>query len=192
LKPLSSPDPFAFPAAQPGKITVTVFYPDAASGKQWIQAIQRTLWEMGEGEDLDARPWRLDILLWPEMQTQALRDLSASAVVIVPADDTYATSTLFRHWASTWPSAVSGERLLLVPALGAAKSSPLVQPFILWLKNLAAEKGMEFADAEVIAETLGGESILKQENPLKPPRHPGDPNPDWQAPPEERFWGLNE
>jgi len=192
-------DPLGPESGPARKITVTVFYPDAISGSQWIEAIRRVLWELGEGDTLDPRPWRLDILRWPEMQAQALRDIAASAVVIVPADEAYAGSEFFQDWTERWPQAVGGERLLLVTRLG---DSPLLDPFLTWLRQLAVKKGMDFADTQALVEKSPGISVHGQTTPststqtqgLAPasetnPRRAGDKT---KPSPTLRFWGLNE
>ena len=69
------------------KIVVTIFYPDAARGARLVAAFHRSLKNLGGADALDPRPWRLDILEWPEMQAQATQDIAGSDVIVVPADD---------------------------------------------------------------------------------------------------------
>jgi hypothetical protein len=100
-------------------------------------------------EVLDPRPWRLDVLQWPEMQAEATRDIANSRIVVVPADDAYASSEFFRRWVETWPAAPDGQRLLLVPQRGAADKPPRVRQFVQWLEEICTQKGMDFTEAEL-------------------------------------------
>src|SRR5438034_5620321 len=84
------------------KMIVTIFYPDATLGAQLVGAFHRAVAGLGEMEALDPRPWRLDVLQWPEMQAEATHDIGNSRVVVVPADDAYASSEFFRQWVETW------------------------------------------------------------------------------------------
>src|SRR2546422_344134 len=83
------------------------------------------------------------------MQAQAIQDIACSDVVVVPADDAYAASAFFHRWAETWPAALNERRLLLVPRSGVGDTLgwPQLQQFVQWLQELAARKGMDFADA---------------------------------------------
>ena len=68
------------------KMLVTIFYPDATYGAQLVGAFHREIASLPEMEVLDPRPWRLDVLQWPEMQAEATRDIASSRIVVVPAD----------------------------------------------------------------------------------------------------------
>src|SRR5207245_3723642 len=96
---------------------------------------------------------RLDVLQLPGMQAEATRDIANSRIVLVPADDAYASSEFFRRWVETWPAALDGPRLLLVPRRGAADLPPRVRQFVQWLEEICTQKGMDFAEAEM-AEVL--------------------------------------
>ena len=135
------------------KIIVTIFYPDATYGARLVGAFHRAVAGLGEMEGLDPRPWRLDVLQWPEMQAEATRDIANSRIVVVPADDAYACSEFFRRWVETWPAALDGHRLLLVPRRGAADTPPRVREFVQWLEKKCTQKGMDFTEAEM-AEVL--------------------------------------
>ena len=69
-------------------------------------------------------------------------------LIVVPADDDYASSEVFRRWVETWPAALDGQRLLLVPRRGAADIPPRVRQFVQWLEEICTQKGMEFTEAE--------------------------------------------
>ena len=135
------------------KMLVTIFYPDATYGAQLVGAFHRAVAGLGEMEALDPRPWRLDVLQWPEMQAEATRDIANSRIVVVPADDAYASSEFFRRWVETWPAALDGQRLLLVPRRGAADTPPRVREFVQWLEEICTQKGLDFTEAEM-AEVL--------------------------------------
>jgi hypothetical protein len=51
-----------------------------------VGAFQRTIAGLGEMEALDPRPWRPDVLQWPEMQAEARHNVACSRVIVVPAD----------------------------------------------------------------------------------------------------------
>src|SRR2546426_5813351 len=106
------------------KTGVTIFYPDATYGAQLVGAFHRAVGGLGEMKALDPRPWRLDVLQWPEMEAEATRDIANSRIVVVPADDAYASSEFFRRWVETWPAALDEQRLLLVPRRGTADTPP--------------------------------------------------------------------
>jgi hypothetical protein len=131
------------------KMSVTIFYPDATYGAQLVGAFHRAVAGLREMEVLDPRPWRLDVLQWPEMQAEATRDIANSRIVVVPADDAYASSEFFRRWVETWPAAPDGQRLLLVPQRGAADIPPRVRQFVQWLEEICTQKGMDFTEAEL-------------------------------------------
>src|SRR5438093_1289325 len=128
------------------KMLVTIFYPDATYGAQLVGVFHRAVAGLGEMEALDPRPWRLDVLQWPEMQAEATRDIANSRIVVVPADDAYASSEFFRRWVETWPAALDGPRLLLVPRRGAANIPPRVRQFVQWLEEICTQKGMDIAE----------------------------------------------
>ena len=136
------------------RMVVTLFYPDAAYGAQLVTAFRRAIAGLGETEPLDPRPWRLDVLQWPEMHAEAARDIANSRIVVVPADDAYASSKFFRRWVEGWPAALDGPRLLLVPRRGAADTPPRVRQFVQWLREVCAQKGMDFTEGEM-AERRG-------------------------------------
>lgn len=185
-----------------GKIIVTIFYPDATSGAHLVEAFHRSLKNLGEADALDPRPWRLDILEWQEMQAQATQDIACSDVVVIPADDTYASSAFFRRWVETWPNALDGRPLLLVPSRGVGDPWPSPQQlFVKWLQELAGRKGMEFADARVEDQPIhpwsGQEEKVTPPGGTFSPAHDDlhsvdDDLADWQSPPAPRFLGLNE
>src|ERR1041384_2259986 len=127
-----------------GKLVVTIFYPDATSGARLAGAVHRVVRNLGGGDALDPRPWRLDILEWPEMQAQAAHDIACCDIVVVPADDAYAGSTFFRRWAETWPGGRDRRRLLLATRCGVAETPSRPQQFADWLRELAARKGMDW------------------------------------------------
>ena len=126
------------------KMVATIFYPDAAYGAQLVAAFRRAIAGLGEIEALDLRPWRLDVVQWPEMQAEATHDVACSGVVVVPADEAYASSECFRRWVQGWPVA-DGRRLLLVPRRGAGET-PGVRQFVQWLQEVCAQKGMDFTE----------------------------------------------
>ena len=127
------------------KMVATIFCPDAAYGAQLVAAFRRAIAGLGEIEALDLRPWRLDVLQWPEMQAEATHDVACSSVVVVPADEAYASSECFRWWVQGWPVS-DGRRLLLVPRRGAGETPPRVRQFVHWLKEVCAQKGMDFTE----------------------------------------------
>ena len=131
------------------KMVVTIFYPDAAYGAQLVAALRRAIAGLGELEALDPRPWRLDVLQWPEMQAEATRDVACSRVVVVPADDAYANSEFFRRWVEGWPTVPDARRLLLVPRRGSGEMPPQVRQFVQWLQGVCAQKGMDFTEGEI-------------------------------------------
>src|ERR1043166_8735482 len=92
------------------KMVATIFYPDAAYGAQLVGAFQRAIAGLGEMEALDPRPWRLDVLQWPEMKAEASHDVACSRVIVVPADEAYAGSEFFRRWVEDWPAGGHGRR----------------------------------------------------------------------------------
>src|ERR1051326_2903633 len=107
---------------------------------------QRT--KLGEMEALDPRPWRLDVLQWPEMKAEASHDVACSRVIVVPADEAYAGSEFFRRWVEDWPAAAHGRRLLLMPRRGAGETPLRVRQFVQWLQAGCARKGMELREGE--------------------------------------------
>src|SRR5437899_8778998 len=183
------------------KMVVTIFYPDATYGAQMVGAFHRAVGGLGEMEALDPRPWRLDVLQWPEMQAEATRDIVNSRIVVLPADDAYASSEFFRRWVETWPAALDGQRLLLVPRRGAADTPPRVREFVQWLEEICTQKGMDFTEAEMAevltssAQDQGVMDCRRVVSTLAPPQQ-GDKLasylPEWEKPVEPRFWGLNE
>jgi hypothetical protein len=184
-----------------GKIVVTIFYPDAARGAHLVEAFHRSLKHLGGADALDPRPWRLDILEWPEMQAQATQDIAGSDVIVVPADNTYAGSVFFRRWVETWPTALEARPLLLVPidGFGDPWTSPLQRQFVNWLQELAERKGMELALVGADDGLIQSWPDLKEQ--VTPPagRH-APSHPERQVrddqlaelPPAPRFLGLNE
>jgi len=182
------------------KMVVTIFYPDATYGAQLVGAFHRAVGGLGEMEALDARPWRLDVLQWPEMEAEATRDIANSRIVVVPADDAYASSEFFRRWVKTWPAALD-ERLLLVPRRGVADTPPRVREFVQWLQKICTQKAMDFMEAEmaeVLTSFAQDQEVMdsrKVVSPLAPRQEqgrsatyvPGGRN-RWSG----VFWGLNE
>jgi len=182
------------------KMLVTIFYPDATYGAQLVGAFHRAVAGLGEMEALDPRPWRLDVLQWPEMQAEATRDIANSRIVVVPADDAYASSEFFRRWVETWPAALDGPRLLLVPRRGAADLPPRGRQFVQWLEEICTQKGMDFAEAEmaeVLTSSAQDQGVMnsRRVSPLAP-RQEQDRLatyvPEGEKPVARRFWGLNE
>jgi len=180
---------------------VTIFYPDAMLGAQMVGAFYRVVAGLGEMEALDPRPWRLDVLQWPEMQAEATRDIANSRIVVVPADDAYASSEFFRRWVETWPAALDVPRLLLVPRRGAANIPPRVRQFVQWLEEICTQKGMDFAEAEmaeVLTSSAQDQGVMNSRrvvSPLAPRQEQGRLAtyvPEGEKPVERRFWGLNE
>ena len=180
------------------KMTVTVFYPDAQAGAYLVKSVQGALQAAGDKDTLDPRPWRLDILSWPEMQVQAMRDIATSEMILVPVDYSYACSPFFRFWAETWPDPTCGPCLLLALRGRVSESAPSIQAFLAWLKRLADRKGMDFALGGVpFIESNGGGA---QGGASRATAGSGVENQSqhrslantWQGPPELRFWGLNE
>lgn len=186
----------------PGKMIVTIFHPDVATGTHLAGVFYHALSDLGESDALDPRPWRLDILEWPEMQAQAIHDVTSSDIVVVPADDTYADSEFFRRWAETWPAAPDGRRLLLVPRCGVADTPPRLQQFVQWLRELAARKGMDFVHVgagDAALPHLPAEGLAEPAPLVGQPvsAHPSlsagvSSLADRQPPPAPSFWGLNE
>jgi hypothetical protein len=182
------------------QMVVTIFYPDAAYGAQLVAAFHRALAGLGEMEAMDPRPWRLDVLQWPEMQAEATRDVACSRVVVVPADESYARSEFFRRWVAGWP-ATDERRLLLVPRRGAAETPTQVRQFVQWLQEICAGKGMDFTEGEltevptpsaVSQKAMGGRGLV-------PPLVTSGRRdtlaayvPELEKPAATRFWGLNE
>lgn len=183
------------------QIVVTIFYPDAARGAHLVAAFHRSLKNLGGTDALDPRPWRLDILEWPEMQAQATQDIAGSDVIVVPADDTYASSVFFRRWVETWPAALEARQLLLVHinSVGDPWPSSLQRQFVNWLQELAERKGMELVLVGAGDGLIQSWPDLKEQvtpaagrlAPSHPERHVRD---DYlaEAPPAPRFLGLNE
>jgi hypothetical protein len=185
-----------------GRIIVTIFYTGAESGAQLVSSIHRVARKVWDREDLDPRPWRLDILGWPEMQAQAANDIACSDIVVIPADHAHADAAFFRRWAETWPAALGDCRLLLVPHHGVADTRPRVQQFVRWLQELASSKGMDFIQAGPGDGALSDLPSLGREKPV-PSIGESLPNPfqlragdvslsDSQPPRVSRFLGLNE
>jgi hypothetical protein len=183
------------------KVLVTIFYPDATYGAQLVGAFHRAVAGLPEMEVLDTRPWRLDVLQWPEMQAEATRDIAKSRIVVVPADDAYASSEFFRRWVETWPAALDGQRLLLVPRRGAADIPPRVRQFVQWLEEICTQKGMDFTEAElakVLTSSAQDQGVMDSRRVVSPlaPRQEQDRLatyvPEGEKPVERRFWGLNE
>ncbi len=182
-------------------MVATIFYPDAAYGAQLVAAFRRAIAGLGEMETLDPRPWRPDVLQWPEMQAEATRDVANSRIVVVPADEACASSEFFRRWVESWPAALDVQRLLLVPRRGAADTPPRVRQFVQWLQEVCAQKGMDFTEGEMAEGPTP--SVVSQRardsrglvSPLEPP---GGRDtlaayvPEREKPAEPRFWGLNE
>ena len=182
------------------KTGVTIFYPDATYGAQLVGAFHRAVGGLGEMKALDPRPWRLDVLQWPEMEAEATRDIANSRIVVVPADDAYASSEFFRRWVETWPAALDGPRLLLVPRRGAADLPPRVRQIVQWLEEICTQKGMDFAEAEmaeVLTSSAQDQGVMnsRRVSPLAP-RQEQDRLATYvsgeEKPVERRFWGLNE
>ena len=182
------------------QMVVTIFYPDAAYGSKLVAAFHRAIAGLGEMEALDPRPWRLDVLQWPEMQAEATHDVACSRVVVVPADDAYASSEFFRRWVEGWPAA-DGQRLLLVPRRGAAETPPRVRQFVQWLQEVCAQKGMDFTEGEVTegpTPSALNQSAMDSRGLVSPLEPPGGRDtlaayvPEWEKPAEPRWWGLNE
>lgn len=193
----------AMPTKDSGKIVVTIFYPDATSGAHLVAAFQNSLKNLGEADALDLRPWRLDILEWPEMQVQATHDVACSDIVVIPNDDAYARSAFFRRWCETWPTASEAQQLVMVPApdLGGSWIATSPPQFVHWLQELAGRKGMELAVAGTSDGRIRPASNLTEvgvpsTGPLLSPPHEFqtmDEYPaDLQSPPAPRFLGLNE
>jgi len=183
------------------KLIVTIFYPDATYGAQWVAAFHRAVGGLAERETLDPRPWRLDVLQWPEMQAEAMHDIANSRIVVVPADDAYASSEFFRRWSETWPAALDGQRLLLVPRRGAADTPPRVRQFVRWLQELCARKRMDFTEtemAEVLTSSAPDQAVMDSSRVVSPLAPPPQRDklasyvPEWEKPVEPRFWGPNE
>lgn len=187
-----------------GKIVLTIFYPDAKRGAQMVESFHRSLKNFGESDAFDTRPWRLDVLEWPEMRTQAAQDVASSDLVVIPADDAFAGSDFFRRWVESWPIALDGCSLVLVSnrKAGDTASSRLQLQFASWLQELAVRKGMEFADARVddgLTQPRSGFGEMKAAGPargfspgLGGPQVGGGNLMDGQLPPAPRFLGLNE
>jgi hypothetical protein len=183
------------------KIKVTVFYPDATCAAHLVAALHRALKELGEDDALDLRPWRLDILEWPEMQAQATQDVACSDVVVVPSDAAYAGSAFFPFWAEAWPAALDGRRLLLVPRRGVPDTAQR-QQFVQWLQGLAARKGMDFVHVETGEAAAPYLPAQGREEAATPVRKPVSAYPprgtqevyraNWQPLRESRYGGLNE
>jgi hypothetical protein len=188
-------------AENPGKIVVTIFYPDAARGARLVEAFHRSLKNLGGADALDPRPWRLDILEWPEMQAQATQDIAGSDVIVVPADDSYASSVFFRRWVETWPVALEARQLLLVHVNGVGDpwTSSLQRQFVNWLQELAERKGMELAlvgagDGLIQSWPDLKEQVTPPAGRLAPSHPERQVRDDYlaEAPPAPRFLGLNE
>jgi hypothetical protein len=186
-----------------GKMVATIFYPDATSGVQWVETFHRALSDLGEADAVDPRPWRLDILEWPEMQAQATHDIACSDIVVVPADNAYASSAFFRRWGETWPTALDGRHLFIVPRRDVVDPwlAPKQQQFINWLQELAGRKGMGLALAGTAGCPIHGGSRQAEKVPQlsgtsSPAHHRlqsmNDYLADWESPPAPRFLGLNE
>jgi hypothetical protein len=183
------------------KLKVTVFYPDSTCAAHLVAAFHRALQELGEDDALDLRPWRLDILEWPEMQAQATQDVACSDVVVVPSDAAYAGSAFFTSWAEAWPAALDGRRLLLVPRRGVPNTAQR-QQFVQWLHGLAARKGMDFVHVETGEAAVTCLPAQWREEAAPPVAKPVSTHPprgtqevyrgQWQPPREPRYWGLNE
>ena len=183
------------------KTGVTIFYPDATYGAQLVGAFHRAVGGLGEMKALDPRPWRLDVLQWPEMEAEATRDIANSRIVVVPADDAYASSEFFRRWVETWPAALDEQRLLLVPRRGTADTPPRVRQFVQWLQKICTQKAMDFMEAEMaevltsFAQDQGVMDSRRVVSPLAPRQEQGRSAtyvPEGEKPVERRFWGLNE
>ncbi len=183
------------------QMAVTIFYPDAAYGAQLVGAFHRAIAGLGGVEALDPRPWRLDVLQWPEMQAETTRDVVCSRVIVVPADDAYASSDFFRRWVDGWPAVPDERRLLLVPRRGAGGMPPRVRQFVQWLQEVCAQKGMDFAEAEMTegpTPSAVTQRALDSRGLVSPLEPPGGRNtlaayvPEWGKRVEPRFWGLNE
>jgi hypothetical protein len=182
------------------KMVATIFYPDAAYGAQLVGAFQRAIAGLGEMEALDPRPWRLDVLQWPEMKAEASHDVACSRVIVVPADEAYAGSEFFRRWVEDWPAAAHGRRLLLMPRRGAGETPLRVRQFVQWLQAVCARKGMDFSEAEM-AEALTSsvpDPAVMDSRRLVPPLTESQQremlatySPEWEKPVAPRFWGLN-
>ncbi len=181
------------------QMVVTIFYPDASYGAQLVAAFHRAMAGLGEMEALDPRPWRLDVLQWPEMQAEATHDVACSRVVVVPADETYAGSEFFRRWVEGWP-AVNGRRLLLVPQHGAGET-PQVRQFVQWLQGICTQKGMDFTEGEITEEPTPSAMSHRPTDGTGLHTSLGTSRErdrlsahvlEWEKPPAPRFWGLNE
>jgi hypothetical protein len=166
-----------------------------------VAAFHRALKELGEDDALDLRPWRLDILEWPEMQVQATQDVACSDVVVVPSDTAYADSAFFLSWAEAWPAASDGRRLLVAPRCGGADTAQL-QQFVQWLQGLAVRKGMDFMHAETGEAAVpylpaqgweeAAPTVGKSVSAHPPRGTQEDYRANWQPPRDPRYWGLNE
>jgi hypothetical protein len=152
MKTVSFQESRIFPG-EGGKMVVTIFYPDARSGARLVGALRRAVRGLGAMKWLDPRPWRLDVLRWPEAQAEASRDVASSRIVVVPAEPASAGAEFFRRWMECWAAGLEERRLLLVPRRGAAASTaPGIRQFVQWLQAMAAKKGMDFAETEMPGE----------------------------------------
>jgi ribosome-associated translation inhibitor RaiA len=153
-----------------GHMVVTLFYPDARSGAHLVGALRRAARALGELEALDPRPWRLDVLRWPEMQAEATRDVASSRIVVVPAEPASAGAEFFQRWMESWSAAQDGSRLLLVPSRrGGGSLAPRIRRFVQWLQALAAQKGMDFAETEITGPRTGEAGARGGRSRVSPP-----------------------
>lgn len=122
-------------------ITVTIFYQDQSAAADTVVACRRALTRPDIDHELSLRPWRLDILDWPEMQTQSNRDIAESDVIVVCFADDCTEWVRFIRFAGSWPSYPGPPCQVLAPF----RRNPVKEvPFLDSLREVAIRKGMEF------------------------------------------------
>ena len=122
-------------------ITVTIFYQDQPAATDAVVACHRAFARSGIDQDLSLRPWRLDILGWPEMWTQSKRDIAESDVIVVCCGDDRTEWGRFMHFAGSWPSTQVPPLQALAPfCRNPLKEVPCLDSF----REIAVRKGMEF------------------------------------------------
>lgn len=157
--------------------TVTILYQDLLAAAEAVAACRRALAGAGIDPDFSARPWRLDILDWPEMQTQLKRDIAESDVIVFCAGDDPADCEKALRFAQRWPTAHGGERRAVAPfCRNPCRCGLLAAWFRGSLREIAAGKGMEF-----LSDIWPGVDVERPEAGQREEPHPAVPAPAFDS-----------
>lgn len=126
-------------------LNVVLLYSDRASVAPAVAALQRVQDSLSDPDFMNLRLWRLDLLeRAPELREAIDDEVVAANMIVVPTDDRSVCSEAFRSWAEKWPARSNEESCSLVGFQARRESISPVDENIQWLRELAAQKGMDF------------------------------------------------